>query len=243
MVQRFLILYLLLFVLTSVSVVAANPLIMEMDQARPDARELQQAREQLQQPLPQPVTEPLFVPPFHKRMDQSPQPTTFCRSCHQRAPHRNDPRKRAFLNMHSRYIACETCHWRPEGGKLGYGWVKVLGSNHSDGMIAPSLEGEPVLILENDSWARKLKQDWEQADDAAKAEIKARLHHPLKQKGPGCGACHGDEASLLDYQALGYEPERARELELDSTARFIGRSEPESKDEPVRRLHIRDLLE
>ncbi|WP_456377529.1 hypothetical protein [Thiolapillus sp.] len=238
MIRCFLVSY-----LAWISAAVANPLTMEMDQAQPDAKELQQAREQLQQPLPQPVAEPLFVPPFHKRMDEPSPPATLCRSCHQQAPHRNDPRKRAFLNMHGRHIACETCHWLPEGKKLDYGWVKVLGSDHPDGMIAPSFEGEPVLIRETDSWARKLKQEWEQADDALKAEIKARLHYPLQAKGPGCGACHDDEASLLDFRALGYKPERARELELDPTARFIERTEPVSADEPVRRIHIRDLLE
>ncbi len=225
------------------SAALANPLEREMDQARPDARELQRAKQQLEKPSPKGVETRLFVPPFHKRKDAPALSATFCRSCHQQYPHRSNVRKRAFLNMHSRYISCETCHWRPEGKQLTYAWAKVLGSSHAQGMIVPGLKGEQALIMENSPWAHALKQKWEEADGAGRIEIKAKLHHPLRTKGPGCGACHGNEDALLDYGMLGYKPQRARELELNPTARFIERTEPQSASDPVRRIHIRDLLE
>ncbi|WP_456412245.1 hypothetical protein [Thiolapillus sp.] len=237
-IRRFLFLYFL-----AASIALANPLVQEMDQAQPDAGELQRAKEQLEKSSPEAVETPLFVPPFHKRKVAQALPATFCRSCHQQNPHRSNARKRAFLNMHSRYISCETCHWRPEGEQLAYAWMQVPGSSHARGMIVPRLKGEPVLIAESIPWARVLKQQWEEADEAGKVEIKAKLHHPLREKGPGCGACHGNEDALLDYGLLGYKPQRARELELNPTARFIERTEPRSADEPVRRIHIRDLLE
>jgi len=236
--RRFLMLY---FLATPVAL--ANPLMLEMDQARPDAGELQRAKEQLEQPPVRAIVTPLFVPPFHKRENAPALPASFCRGCHQQNPHRSNVRKRAFLNMHSRYIACETCHWRPEGKQLEYAWTKVPGSSRAEGIITPSLKGEPVMIMENTPWARTLKRQWEEADDAGKVEIKAKLHQPLKEKGPGCGACHGNEETLLDYEVLGYKPQQARKLERNPTARFIERTEPQSADEPIRRIHIRDLLE
>ncbi len=38
------------------------------------------------------------------------------------------------------------------------------------------------------------------------------LNHGIKKKGFNCTACHVAEGGLLDYKALGYEPDRAEEL-------------------------------
>jgi len=225
------------------AVLSANPFTDEVDKAQPDAVELEQAQKQIEQPLPEEITEPLFVPSFHQYADKPGLPATLCLSCHSDAVHRKSPRKRAFLNMHARIIACETCHWKPEEKTLEYRWKKVEGSGHDKGMIIPWLGKKPVITMKNEPWAHKLKQDWDKASDAEKVKIKARLHHPLKQTGPGCGACHRHEDNLLNMQALDYQPGRVRELELNPTARFIERTEPQSEDEPVQRLHLRDLLE
>lgn len=65
----------------------------------------------------------LEVPPFHKRgkvdatLDNS-----FCTTCHLTPPHTKSERSRTFMNMHTQYVACETCHFRPEDVQLSYQW-------------------------------------------------------------------------------------------------------------------------
>lgn len=65
----------------------------------------------------------LEVPPFHKRgeVDDS-LGNSFCTTCHLTPPHTKSMRTRTFMNMHTRYVACETCHFRPEGVELTYQW-------------------------------------------------------------------------------------------------------------------------
>ena len=65
----------------------------------------------------------LEVPPFHNRgkVDES-LANSFCTTCHLTPPHSKSVRTRTFMNMHTQYIACETCHFRPEGVQLSYQW-------------------------------------------------------------------------------------------------------------------------
>ncbi|WP_428355588.1 multiheme c-type cytochrome [Methyloprofundus sp.] len=65
----------------------------------------------------------LEVPPFHKRgkVDDS-LGNSFCTTCHLTPPHTKSLRTRTFMNMHTQYVACETCHFRPEGVALSYQW-------------------------------------------------------------------------------------------------------------------------
>lgn len=65
----------------------------------------------------------LEVPPFHQRgkVDNS-LGNSFCTTCHLTPPHSKSVRTRTFMNMHTQYVACETCHFRPEGVALSYQW-------------------------------------------------------------------------------------------------------------------------
>jgi len=65
----------------------------------------------------------LSVPPFHKRGQISDSlEHSFCTTCHMSLPHAKSERTRTFMNMHTQYIACETCHFRPENVQLSYQW-------------------------------------------------------------------------------------------------------------------------
>jgi len=65
----------------------------------------------------------LEVPPFHKRgKEDDSLGNSFCITCHLTPPHTKSLRTRTFMNMHTRYVACETCHFRPEGVQLTYQW-------------------------------------------------------------------------------------------------------------------------
>jgi len=139
--------------------VAANPYTEAVDAARVDDEALQQAREQLDHPPAEPRKEPLFVPPFHQRAVPEEAPAVLCHQCHDRTPHRRSVRKRAFLNMHGRQIACETCHWRPQGMSPDYGRVRAPGVQTAEGLIAPLVDGEPVVTLAEEPWARRLADE------------------------------------------------------------------------------------
>ncbi len=227
----------------SAGMVAANPYTEAVDTARVDNEALQQARKQLEHPPAEPRKAPLFVPSFHRRDVPEEAPAILCHRCHDRAPHRHSVRKRAFLNMHSHQITCETCHWRPKGMLLDYRRVRVPGAQMSEGLIAPLVEGKPVMTLAGEPWSRRLARNWEQADKEARAEIKARLHAPLEEKGPDCTACHDERKGMLDWRRLGYEAGRIQELQENPIARFLQRTEPESARDPVVRIELRDLLE
>ena len=218
---------------------AANPYTEAVDASRPDAEALQQARKQLENPRAKPLTQPLFVPPFHQQAAREERVTSFCRDCHGHAPHHRSARKRAFLNMHGQQIACETCHWRPEGISLDYERVPGM----AEEFIAPLVNGKPVMTMAEEPWARRLAQDWEKADKEERVEIKARLHTPLEEKGPDCTACHDDRKGMLDWRRLGYEAGRIRELQENPIARFLQRTEHKTAQDPVIRIELRDLLE
>jgi len=65
----------------------------------------------------------LEVPPFHKRTKADDSlDNSFCSTCHLTPPHTKSMRTRTFMNMHAQYIACETCHFRPENVQLSYQW-------------------------------------------------------------------------------------------------------------------------
>jgi len=230
--------------LGAASGLAAHPYQDAVEAARPDEKALQQARKQLDQP-PVPAREqPLFVPSFHQQPVTEEAPVLLCHECHGRSPHRHGARKRAFLNMHARRIACETCHWRPEAVSPGYDRLRMPGARaDEEGLIAPWVDGRPVVTLSGEPWARRLMRDWEQADKSGRSVIKARLHHPLEKTGPRCTDCHDSNNSLLNWKSLGYPEARLRVLRENPVARFLQRTEPKSADDPVTRIQLRDLLE
>lgn len=53
-----------------------------------------------------------------------PDKANMCMRCHGNAPHAGSKETRAFLNMHSFYLACETCHSVPGPGEPAwtFGW-------------------------------------------------------------------------------------------------------------------------
>lgn len=63
-----------------------------------------------------------------------------CVRCHGNVPHDKSKEIRSFLNMHTFYLACETCHSQPEKGKpkYGFGWY-----NKDNGQFV----GNPKALL------------------------------------------------------------------------------------------------
>jgi hypothetical protein len=221
----------------------ANAFTDEIDQAQVSAEELQQAQKQIETPRVEPLKEVLFVPSFHRQKTEDSFSSALCHSCHGHAPHFRNARTRAFLNMHGRTVACETCHWQPDDKSLQYVRVSLPAGQTETKLVVPKYNETQLWTPKESPWSRELLQQWKTADEVLKAEIKSRLHHPLKDKGVSCTACHTNKDGMLNWRELGYEPGRIPKLQDNPTAAFLQRTEPESPEDPVVRIHLKDLLE
>ncbi|RDH86532.1 MAG: hypothetical protein DIZ77_04270 [endosymbiont of Seepiophila jonesi] len=202
---------------------------------------LAETLEKLQQSKNQELREPLAVAPFHKREPVKPAvEEAFCSDCHGPLPHSKDERQRSFLNMHSRKVACTTCHYRPEGITLDYAWYPTGDNPDMDesGRITPFHQGELVAVPTVAPFAIELQRQWHLAALAVKARLHRRIHGPLEKEGPGCTDCHHQDQLFLDLDALGLKPEEIRSIRTNRIARFLGQKSPEGQQ-----LQLRDLLQ
>jgi len=249
-----------LLLLVSHSVSAENYYLLQVDYAEISDKELQAALKQIQELKELELQEIVDLPPFHQRQDAlDTEEHSFCLNCHLALPHRENERQRTFLNMHSRYVACETCHLKADKQTtLKYRWL-AFNQPHaglevvalvSEGevteaapfmpipgaRIAPFVGDEPAVLFEKSHSAKRTLKEWETSDELTKAKLKARLHAPLQKEGPACEACH-NEKSLLDLVMLGADPIKKRQIEQNGIASFFARF-----NEQTERLRITDLL-
>lgn len=260
--SEFLCVMIALLLLFSRSIPADN-LYMELVQ-RADISEkgVAEARKQLEEHKDIELQDKLSVPPFHNRVDNLPAARRpFCQNCHLALPHRSNERSRSFLNMHSRYIACETCHLKPEGLKLDYRWldydkasagrlIKIARSARESGeppgsivpgpgtMIAPFYHEVPALLFKDHPYASEVTQQWKRQSTDQKARLKAALHASIDKEGRPCQNCHTDKQNLLDLESLGADEEQRHAISNNVIARFFTRYKNDDE-----RLRLNELLE
>ncbi len=252
---------LMAWLLPALSGAWAAPLYPDLvERAEVTAKQLDEARKQIREHKAVEVLDELSLPPFHHRevKVQVGRPP-LCMLCHLSLPHRENERTRTFLNMHSRYLSCETCHLQPKGVKLEYRWLADDGSAPGQPVadavsvaedeqipsiipqpgarIAPFSHGEVALIFQEHPLAKEVKRVWQEGSPEEKSRLKARLHTPLEKKGPECKACHGEESPLLDLEALGASPQQLRAIRQNTIVRFFNRFEEDDE-----RLRIDELL-
>lgn len=218
------------------------------------AEKLQESRDKVKDHKDIKVLDQLEVPPFHKRdeWEKDSLSKTFCTGCHLSPPHTKNLRSRAFLNMHTEFIACETCHIRPENVKFTYQWLdyrtqQVLSPsvnlfrqaiNQDDipkraeekvrktdvlNKIAPFYRNEAALILRDHEFSKKSLNIWKEGSFEDKAARRAKIHAPLKEKGPECKACHQTEEPLLDLKALGANAMQTKRMQKHIIPQFFKR--------------------
>ncbi len=249
---------------------------LHVEQAKITDQDLKKSLKQVKDHKTINIIDNLVVPPFHKRITQ--QKTTkhsFCLTCHLPLPHRNNERSRTFMNMHSRYIACETCHFRPETVTITYRWMAYDGSDaghvlsprqtpenitetlpimeqkhkaqfkkkiplapQPGARIAPFYKNIPVSLFKETPFSKRIKREWKDANENQRADIKAKLHAPLKKKGPSCQKCHGKNETMLDFEILGATPSQLKKIQNNTIVRFFDRFK--KKDE---RIRINKLLQ
>ncbi|VAX09017.1 hypothetical protein MNBD_GAMMA25-102 [hydrothermal vent metagenome] len=245
--------------LCGMSNLSATPLYLDLlDNAHPDKKELDTARKQIKEHVETKLKNKLFITPFHKReVQETVKIKPICSLCHLHLPHQKNERSRSFLNMHSQYIACETCHLKTEGYSLKYRWLDFKAKEkepQSTGIqkdnkeyksiqskpglrITPFYLDEPVIVFSEHNYSRKLVKSWEAASNNDKVKIKAHLHSIIKKDGTKCKACHGKKDLLLDYSLLGATEKQVKAIEENIIAKFFARFRKD--DEKIR---ITDLL-
>jgi RNase P subunit RPR2 len=262
----FIILY---FLLSGFAMVHAESYYLRAVESAPlDVEKVGDSRNKVKEHKDVKVQDELEIPPFHKRdeWEKKSLTKTFCTTCHLSPPHTENLRSRAFLNMHTEFIACETCHMRPENINFNYQWLDYRSKQvvkpsverfrqainqqdipkqaeekvrKTDVMIkiAPFLENEMALILRDHPYAKETGNIWEKESFENRVIRRLKIHVPLKKKGPECKACHQTEEPMLDLKALGANEKQARSMQRHIVPQFFKRY-----TEDDQKIRINNLL-
>lgn len=267
---RFPFIFTIILLLLSVNGASAeNYYLQAVKSTRPDDEMLMKSREKVKEYKKVEIQDDLEVPPFHKRGDWETESLkkTFCTQCHLSPPHTKNLRSRAFLNMHTQFIACETCHMRPEGVDFDYQWVNYRDQsvveadaglfrqpinlqkkqNTPDAekrktdvlvKIAPFKDNQTAMILNSHAFAEQTTKIWETGSEEERVKRRAIIHQPLKEKGPQCDACHQKDNPLLDLNALGAEKAQAKRILNHIVPQFFKRYKEDDQ-----KIRINSLLQ
>lgn len=229
--------------------VSADNLFIELTQGENiTQKELEEARKQLEDHKDVELSNKLSVNPFHHRnQNVETLKQAFCNNCHLANPHQANQRNRSFLNMHSNYISCETCHLKTENINMDYRWlafdypdagkiIDVSSSVHTQAeevktsiiprpaaRIVPVYQGDPVLIFKDDAFSSEVSKKWKTLAVEDKARLKAELHAPLNKKGYECKKCHSEKQELLDLKILGANQKQSHSITSNKIAHFFNR--------------------
>jgi len=142
-----------------------------------------------------------------------------CLSCHLPLPHNKNPKLRAFLNMHGNFVACQTCHAATRADSFQWLDVKhrqvvnVLPSGVPlmAVQLVPVREGQVGYTGAADADFQKLLtttgSDLQRRDALCREQFRGQPDQVLN-----CQNCHTDREAVLDWQTLGYAPERIARL-------------------------------
>ena len=161
-----------------------------------------------------------------------------CYICHSNLPHNKTKKIRAMLNMHTVYLACETCHLKKnEGETVVYKWhspvekhpkgpffgtaydpetgeLEMVNDHFSN--IAPFYEknGEftAIVQMQGAAVAKNYVKIQDQLTPEQRKSETERFHVDILAKGPECQTCHSTK-SILDFKALGFSPKRIVDIE------------------------------
>jgi hypothetical protein len=160
-----------------------------------------------------------------------------CIKCHGAVPHDRAKTIRAFLNMHAFYMACETCHIRPENKneQWTFRWY--------DKSTGDVIENPPGLNTTNESmygnysakispgqsdsmgvfrflngkkeikFVERYLNEEKRLNDTQKSKMKNIIHRKVNEQPLLCDGCHtADKDPYLPFAKLGYPNRRLYEL-------------------------------
>jgi len=174
----------------------------------------------------------------HVGMKVEPDSYSVCMRCHGAVPHDRAKTIRAFLNMHAFYLACETCHVRPEAEGEGpwiFKWYdketgKVISPPPGLNTLKESMYGNysaklgPGKIDSNGkfrflngpkelAFVNKYLQEEERLNDTQKSKMKKVLHRNVNEEPLLCEGCHtAKEKPYIPFLEVGYPKRRLHEL-------------------------------
>ncbi len=248
-----------LVLLASGGTLGENLYLEQVNQAQPTEKELNEVRTQLEEHKIIEINNDSSIAAFHKRDKlENPKIKSLCLTCHIPLPHQNKLRSRAFLNMHSQYIACETCHFKPEEEQLEYHWIAYDDNNHggkievltevlenldnhtgsiqpkADARIAPFYLNNPIPLYEDSKAAQDFIHTWKNGSESDKITLKAKLHIPLNNTGLACENCHHDkhDSGFLNFANLGANQSQIFDIHNKIIAKFFRRYS--NDDEKIR---------
>lgn len=178
---------------------------------------------------------------FHHIVDYPETPEELqqnCFICHSNLPHTKTKKIRAMLNMHSNYLACETCHLNiTEGESVIYKWDspiekdpkgaffgtsydpesgELLYTHDNFSKIAPFYKkGEQLtstLHMQNAPLAKEYMKIKNTLSPEQRDEMMKKFHVDIRPKGSECQTCHASKG-LLDFKSLGFSEKRIVDLE------------------------------
>jgi RNase P subunit RPR2 len=161
-----------------------------------------------------------------------------CYICHSNLPHNKTKKIRAMLNMHTVYLACETCHLeKKEGAIVVYRWYSPIEKNPKGPFFGTAYDPEtgelemvndhfsniapfyqkngeftPIVQMQGAASAKDYMKIQDQLTPEQRKRETERFHMDILAKGPECQTCHSTK-SILDFKALGFSPKRIVDIE------------------------------
>lgn len=246
-----------------------NPYIQDVIEAGVENQNLDDAIKQIRDIKELGPSKKLSISPFHFRKqehsDQKRESGVLCMQCHLGLPHQENEKLRAFLNMHTQFVDCLSCHYKNNDKAIQYAWfdenLHLIPSKRngqetssdigegkteesqsvipeSKAKIHPVYRENIVTLSLEDGFSKQLKQQWELSNEEEKARLKLRIHTPIKEKGSKCTSCHQDQQSQLDLEALGASAKQIFAIENNIIAKFLDKSNKDDK-----RVRLQGLLE
>ncbi len=169
-----------------------------------------------------------------------------CIACHGEIPHNKAKERRAFLNMHASFLACESCHMRLDGDERTgvYKWYsRVTGEIVEDaevGLNVSALTSKIIPFERQNGELRRVDTDariafaqdylersrTEDFNEAQQSMANQALHKFLSEEPYSCESCHPDEDPVMNYEKLGYSVKRIDVLIGNEMARMVTEDEP-----------------
>ncbi len=214
----------------------------KLEQATIDAKLLEKTAEKLQEYK---ATQPIKFPSFHQPNKPLIEIERFCTLCHNKLAHQENVAVRSFLNAHSRFISCETCHFIPKNTNLIYRWLQNDASieneenshlqPHPAAHLSPFSQGMPVVLSPEHPFFQKIKTKWKDLSNSEQIQLTAKIHAPLKEKGISCKSCHDPNQKMLELARIGASKKQQQAIEQNKIAHLL--------DKDKKTIRLIDLLE
>jgi hypothetical protein len=168
--------------------------------------------------------------PFHildEKMYSDEENAPVCLQCHGNFPHVKHNEYRAYYNMHTFFLACETCHLRleKEDEETGFKWLddktgkpleRLVGKDGNFGAkIVPirklKIAFERLDKFPDQQLAKEFMKNKNSYTKAEKEKICKQLMQWKDEKPISCEECHS-KTSYLNYYELLYDSRRSGEL-------------------------------